>query len=156
MAIALYAGLGSFLALSLFTYAMGPVSGGHINPTITMSTFFAGLSTFPRTVLYIAAQSIGGIIAGYWVKLCLGDQYYPKGIIPGCSVIPSQVSAGQQLALEYIICQALIFIAFGVGLDPRQLEAVGPTLAPVLVGAVLALGSIASVFARPGFFGACK
>jgi hypothetical protein len=42
-----------------------------------MATFFAGLSTFPRTVLYIVAQTIGGVLAGYWLKLGLSDAYYP-------------------------------------------------------------------------------
>jgi glycerol uptake facilitator-like aquaporin len=48
------------------------------DPTISMATFFAGLSTFPRTVLYIVAQTIGGVLAGYWLKLGLNDDYYPK------------------------------------------------------------------------------
>jgi hypothetical protein len=43
-----------------------------------MSTFFAGLATFPRAVMYITAQITGAIIGGYWLKLGLGDAYFPS------------------------------------------------------------------------------
>ncbi|PNS21176.1 Aquaporin-1 [Sphaceloma murrayae] len=153
MATSLYASLGGFLGLMLFTFALGPVSGAHLNPTITMAAFFAGLCTFPRTVLYIAAQSIGGIVAGYWLKLGLGDAYYPHNVIPGCTVDPTLVSPGQMFALEYMFAQALIFLAFLIGLDPRQGKSVGPTLGPVLVGLILGFGTFASAIARPGYTG---
>jgi glycerol uptake facilitator-like aquaporin len=77
MAISLYASLLNFVGLSLFIMAAAPASGGHLNPSITMATFFAGLSTLPRSVLYIVAQTLGAIVAGYWLKLGLGEQYFP-------------------------------------------------------------------------------
>jgi len=77
MAISLYAALLNFVGLSLFITAAAPASGGHLNPSITMATFFAGLSTLPRSVLYIVAQTLGAIVAGYWLKLGLGEQYFP-------------------------------------------------------------------------------
>lgn len=77
MAISLYASLMNFVGLSLFIMAAAPASGGHLNPGITMATFFAGLSTLPRSILYIVAQTLGAIVAGYWLKLGLGEQYFP-------------------------------------------------------------------------------
>lgn len=77
MAISLYASLLNFVGLSLFIIAAAPASGGHLNPSITMATFFAGLSTLPRSVLYIVAQTLGAIVAGYWLRLGLGDEYFP-------------------------------------------------------------------------------
>ncbi|KAG8628381.1 hypothetical protein KVT40_004254 [Elsinoe batatas] len=153
MATVAYAALGGFVGLMMFTYALGPVSGAHLNPTITMATFFAGLSTFPRTVLYILAQTIGGIVAGYWLKLGMGDAFYPHGVIPGCTVDSSLVSAGEMLALEYMFTQASIFLAFLIGLDPRQGKTIGPTLGPVLVGLILGFGTWVSAIARPGYTG---
>lgn len=77
MAVSLYASLLNFVGLSLFIMAAAPASGGHLNPSITMATFFAGLSTLPRSVLYIIAQTLGAIVAGYWLKLGLGEEYFP-------------------------------------------------------------------------------
>ena len=59
-------------------------------------------------------------------------------------------------ALEYMFSQALIFIAFGVGLDPRQAKVFGPALAPLLVAASLALGTFSSSLIKPGYTGLSK
>lgn len=153
--ITLYAGLVNWFGLSIFTYTLGPVSGGHLNPTITMSTFFAGLSTFPRAVLYICGQSIGAIIAGFFLKLGAGGaSYFTAGVIPGCTVDASVVSPGQMFAYEFMFGLAGIFMAFGVGLDPRQAKIYGPAYGPVLVGITLGLTTICSSIIRPGYTGA--
>ena len=66
------------------------------------------------------------------------------------------VSPGQLFVLEYTFCQVLIFIAFGIGLDPRQGKTLGPAFAPALIGLVLGLGNMASALAKPGYTGMCK
>jgi len=82
--ISLYAALLNGLALTLFIFAAGPASGGHLNPTITLATFFAGLCSLPRAVLYIAAQCTGAIIACYWLKLGVGEEYYFPSVRTAC------------------------------------------------------------------------
>ena len=79
-----------------------------------------------------------------------------QGVVPGCTVDPKFVSAGQLFALEFMFAQALIFIAFGVGLDPRQAKVFGPAFAPILVGASLGFGTLASGLAKQGYHGVCK
>ena len=68
----------------------------------------------------------------------------------------SLVSPGQLFVLEFIFAQALIFTAFGVGLDPRQAKVFGPALSPILVGLTLGLATLASSLAAPGYTGVCK
>jgi hypothetical protein len=46
------------------------------SPSITMATFFAGLATLPRAVIYITAQITGAIVGAYWLRLGLGDAYF--------------------------------------------------------------------------------
>ncbi|OQD66366.1 hypothetical protein PENPOL_c004G09876 [Penicillium polonicum] len=43
----LLGGLTASLVLPLFIFATGPVSGAHLNPTITIATFFGRLATLP-------------------------------------------------------------------------------------------------------------
>ena len=76
-AVTLYAALINTIGLTLFIFAAAPASGGHLNPSITMATFFAGLSTLPRTVLYIVAQSLGSIIGSFFLRLALAESYFP-------------------------------------------------------------------------------
>jgi glycerol uptake facilitator-like aquaporin len=77
LVVALLGSLFNALTLPLFIWAAAPDSGGHINPFITMSTFFARLTTFPQTVLYILGQSLGSVIGGYLLKVSLRDDYFP-------------------------------------------------------------------------------
>ena len=152
-----YAGLVNFIGLSLFILAAAPVSGGHLNPTITLSTFFAGLSTLPRTVIYITAQITGAAVGSFWLRLGVGvESFFPGDVIPGCNIDTRSISVGQSFALEYMFAQALIFVAFGVGLDPRQAKVFGAALSPIFVGASLALGTFASALVKEGYTGICK
>lgn len=93
---ALIASLGNVVTLSLFIFTGAPVSGGHFNSNITMATFFAGLSTLPRSLLYIAAQCLGAIIAGYWLRLGLDDAFFPAvgdtSILPPRAIIASDIA----------------------------------------------------------------
>ncbi|KAF2660890.1 MIP transporter [Lophiostoma macrostomum CBS 122681] len=150
---AAFGSIANFLLITLFIYAGGPVSGGHFNPLITMSTFFARLSILPRTILYIAFQCAGAVIAGFLVRAGLGAPPEDFHAVPGCYIDTSLVTPGQAYALETMSSLALVFIAFGVGLDPRQRKVFGPALSPILVGLALGLCSFATGIARPGYAG---
>lgn len=64
----LLGGLTAMLVLPLFIFATGPVSGAHLNPTITIATFFARLATLPRCILYVGFQTFGGAMAGLLLR----------------------------------------------------------------------------------------
>ncbi|OCL01642.1 MIP transporter [Glonium stellatum] len=151
------AALGSMtnvILIALFIFAGGPVSGGHFNPFITMSTFFARLSTLPRTTLYIIFQCIGSVIGGFMLRASLGLPPAELRGIPGCYVDTSLTTAGQAYAFETMTAFALIFVAFGVGLDPRQRDVFGPALSPILVGFALGICTFSTGIVKKGYSGA--
>lgn len=92
---AAFGSIANFLLITLFIYSGGPVSGGHFNPLITMSTFFARLSIFPRTVLYILFQCAGAVVAGFLVRASLGEPPESFQAVPGCYIDPALVTPGQ-------------------------------------------------------------
>lgn len=67
-----YVGITNIFLLSLFIYACSPASGGHVNPTITFATMTTGLIEFPRAILYLCGQTIGGAIAGGLIRGSFG------------------------------------------------------------------------------------
>ena len=51
------------LAFLAMVYAIGSISGCHINPAVTLSMFVAGKITSKNAVVYIIAQCVGAIFA---------------------------------------------------------------------------------------------
>lgn len=146
-----FGGLSNFLTLTLFTFAFGPVSGAHLNPLITLGTFVVRLSTLARTILYVAFQVIGASLGGLLVRAGYGSPDFKTG---GCWLSPELVSPREALAVEFVACSALLFCAFGVGLDPRQRSVIPASLAPFLVGLTLGFVSWMTGFSRSGYGGA--
>ncbi|KAK8147818.1 hypothetical protein G3M48_000991 [Beauveria asiatica] len=136
--------------LPLFIFTLGPVSGGHLNPMITIATFFSRLTTFPRCVLYVAFQTFGSAIAGWLARASLDTRSF---IVPGCYIDLSKVSVGSAFVIEFVTDLALILITFGVGLDPRQRGVFGPTLGPILIGIALGVCIFSTSIIRPGYTG---
>jgi hypothetical protein len=95
VAPAAFGSIFNLVLISLFIFAGGPVSGGHFNPLITMSTFAARLSILPRTSLYIMFQSLGAVVAGFLLRASLGAKPEDLPPIPGCYIDTSLVSPGE-------------------------------------------------------------
>lgn len=72
----------------------------------------------------------------------------------GCFFDPSIVTVNQVVLNEICSSFVLLFLAYGVGLDPRQALLFGPRLGPLLVGMSLGLVSFSSSGMAPGYTGA--
>lgn len=55
-------GLAFGIALVAMAYAVGPVSGAHLNPAVTLGVYLAGRLPAKDVAPYMVAQVIGGII----------------------------------------------------------------------------------------------
>ena len=56
------AAYGNGLALAVLVYATANVSGGHLNPAVTLATIISGHMRWRRGLLYMAAQFLGGVV----------------------------------------------------------------------------------------------
>ncbi|KAK7415031.1 hypothetical protein QQX98_006169 [Neonectria punicea] len=147
----LVGGLTNFLFLSLFISAFGAVSGAHFNPLITVATFFARLCSLPRMILYVVFQLGGSTLAGLLVRASYGTRDFQTG---GCWIYPEVVPVQDAFVIELVSATILLFLAFGVALDPRQSKIVGPTLAPFLVGLTFGTLALSTAYTRYGYGGA--
>ncbi|PIG87644.1 MIP transporter [Aspergillus arachidicola] len=147
----LFGGISNWLFLTLFIFSFSNVSGSHLNPTITLATFFARLISLPRMVIYLLGQTLGGTLAGLILRSAYGSRDFTVG---GCAVNTRLVPVDEAFLLEFIFCLVLIFLSFGVGLDPRQSSIYGAALSPFLVGMTLGVVSWGSSFTRAGYAGA--
>lgn len=142
-----------FFIVSLFIFSLGPVTGGHLTPLITFATFLAKLTSLPRMVLYITFQCIGAIIGAFVLRASLGGEPSTLVYSPGCYVDPSRVGISQAFALETMGSLFVLFLAFGLGLDPRNKGSFSPSVGPFLVGAASAIALFAGGIATPGYLG---
>jgi len=55
--------IGATLALVVFL--TGSISGGHVNPAVSMTLWISGALTFAEFLAYITAQYAGGVAAYY-------------------------------------------------------------------------------------------
>ncbi|PCG96132.1 Major intrinsic protein [Penicillium occitanis (nom. inval.)] len=147
----LFGGIINWLFLTLFIFTFSNVSGSHLNPAISIATFLARLISFPRMAIYVLCQTTGGAIAGFTLRKAYGARDFTCG---GCVIEQSMVPLDEAFLLEFMFSLVLIFLSFGVGLDPRQGKVYGPALSPFLVGMVLGTLSLGSAFVRTGFAGA--
>lgn len=149
-----YIGISNIILLSTFIYATAPASGGHLNPMITFSAILTGLCSVPRGILYMSAQTLGGALAGGLLLGVWGHERATSLQGGGCWYDPSQASPGQVYLNEVFSSFVLLFLSFGVGLDPRQAALFGPRMGPLLVGASLGLVTFSSSGIIPGYAGA--
>ena len=134
--------------------AIAPGSGGHINPLITFATMVCGLTGFSRGILYLTGQTVGAALAGGILRGIFGLKRAAEFKGGGCIRDPGTVTAQQALLLETVSSFALLILAFGLALDPRQRELFGPIGGPLAVGSSLGLVSFASAGLVPGYTGA--
>jgi aquaporin Z len=64
-------GLAFGLAVMAMAYAIGPVSGAHINPAVTIAMWAAGRMETNQAIAYIISQLVGGIVGALvlWIIL---------------------------------------------------------------------------------------
>ena len=135
--------LGVALAFGLtvltMAYAIGHISGCHLNPAVTVG-FLAARRIDPMMAgVYIAAQILGAIVAAYALKSLLPAQLAASTRLGGQLVSP-EISAGQAIGLEAIATFFLAFVIFGTAVDPKAPRIAGIAIGLTIAADILAIG----------------
>ncbi|CAL8468984.1 g8525 [Coccomyxa elongata] len=78
------AAFGNGLTLAVIIYATANVSGGHVNPAVTLANCLTGHMSWGRGGLYMAAQLLGAIFGALIESGLLPDVAVGGGSGPGC------------------------------------------------------------------------
>ena len=131
LAIALAFGL----ALAAVVAATGHVSGGHVNPAVTLGMAATGKFPWKSVPFYLGAQLVGAVLGAMGTWLAFGG---PGRIEAGLAATHPAQGVGdlQAFLLEILVTFILVFVVMAVATDDR---APAP-IAPIAVGFALAVG----------------
>ncbi|KAM3348331.1 hypothetical protein ACQJBY_021928 [Aegilops geniculata] len=122
------------------------VSGGHINPAVTLSLAAGGHITLFRSALYVFAQLLGSSLA------CLLLAFLTGGAVTmPVHALAAGVGAPQGVLWEAVLTFSLLFTVYATVVDPRRsVGNLGPLLVGLVVGAnVLAGGPFSGASMNP-------
>ena len=123
------------LALAAVVAAIGHVSGGHVNPAVTLGMAATGKFPWKSVPVYLGAQLVGAVLGALGTWLAFGGPGRVEAKL--AATYPAQgVGDLQAFLLEILITFILVFVVMSVATDDR---APAP-IAPIAVGFALAIG----------------
>ena len=129
------------LVLAVMVTAFMGISGGHLNPAVTLALVAARRTTPTTAAAYIGAQLFGAVVAAYMIKVV-----YPIGVIRpislGTPVVANTIQFHQAVIIEALMAFFLVSAVFGTCVNPAapRLGGLGIGLAltfDILVGGPL-------------------
>jgi aquaporin TIP len=131
--------LATGLALGAMVAVFGPLSGGHVNPAVTLGLWAAGRITPGRALAHIAAQLLGGIAAALFLRFLVpGVLFTTSG--GGVPSMGATMGAGKGLVVEATATFILVLVFCATVLDRRP---GGSSMGGVVVGLVAAANVMA-------------
>ncbi len=112
-------------------YAIGDVSGAHINPAVTLGFWFAGRLERRRVFPYISSQCLGALLASGILRLLFRDHLTLGATQPSGS-------SAQSFFLEVILTWFLMFVILSVSSGSKEKG----LMAGVAIGSVIALEAL--------------
>ncbi|KAK2631198.1 hypothetical protein EUGRSUZ_K02339 [Eucalyptus grandis] len=126
IAVALAHGLALFAAVA----SSINISGGHVNPAVTLGALVGGRISFIRAIYYWVAQLLGAILASLLLRLVTAGMR-PVGFILG-----SGVGEMNGLLLEIVMTFGLVYTVYATAIDPKR-GSLG-IIAPLAIGLIVA------------------
>mmetsp|Transcript_14606 Transcript_14606/g.20835 ORF Transcript_14606/g.20835 Transcript_14606/m.20835 type:complete len:278 (+) Transcript_14606:76-909(+) len=114
----------TFLCL---VYTIGPVSGGHMNPGISLLAFFKGEMSLCKLIAYWAVQLFGSMAASAWVWLSVHHMSNEPPFFLGATTLDPELSSGNGFLLELM---GSFFFYFVISECAKKI----PTMAPIPIG----------------------
>lgn len=139
VAAALAHGLGLFVAVAISFN----ISGGHVNPAVTLGLTLGGHITVLRGILFWIAQLIGATLA------CLLLAFTTGGMSTSAFALGAGVGVWEAVVMEIVMTFALVYTVYATAVDPKR-GTLG-TIAPIAIGFIVG----ANILAGGAFTGGC-
>lgn len=121
------------LVLAAIIYAIGPVSGAHVNPTVTIGMAVCRRISIIKAILYILAQCLGGIVGAAILYGLTPSNLKPT--LLGTTTPAPNVTVGQAFGIELFISVIFAFSVFSTT-DPIHNDGSSPFVVGIVVAAI--------------------
>ena len=140
------------LVLAVMISVVGHISGGHVNPAVTIGVWVAGKVDTLRAVVYVLAQLVGAIFGALLLRVIMpGDVWQAANLgAPALSRVVG-LGAGRGVLIEAVATFFLVFAVFGTSVDERGAFArtAGFTIGLVVAFDILAVGPLTGAAMNP-------
>lgn len=112
------------LVVMIMIYAVGPVSGGHMNPAVTIAFALSKRLPVRDAIAYVPAQVLGAVMGSIAITSVLGLDESNLG----ATTIKNDLTAWGGFAVEAMMTAILMFVVLGVSRGAKE-ESVTAALA---------------------------
>lgn len=138
------------LAIATMVSAIGHVSGGHINPAVTIAAWATRHLPTRDAGAYVAAQLGGGALAALLLRLAVPESLW-REVKLGATVVAEQITPGQAVLLEAVLTFFLVWVIFATVVDQLGSfdKIAGLTIGFVVLMDILAGGPLTGASMNP-------
>ncbi len=121
--------------LMVLVYAIGPISGCHVNPAVTIAMLVARKIGVQDGIAYIVTQIIGallasavllGILSGVVGDTSAGIAEYSRSVHGlGANDVPSFLSVGSAIGIEVVLTALFLYVIFNATSSAAKPETTG-------------------------------
>ena len=124
------------LTIAVMVSATGAISGGHLNPAVTLGVLVGRQIELPKAVAYWIAQLLGAFVAGIVLVNLLGSglQSGTDIVSRGTPDLASGVGPLRGIIIEAVLTFFLVFVVYGTAVDSRA-----PRIGGLAIGLTVAL-----------------
>ncbi|HEY6060854.1 MAG TPA: aquaporin [Gemmatimonadales bacterium] len=144
LGIALAHGVGMAILISSL---MG-ISGGHLNPAVSLGVFVAGRIDGRTLGRYVLAQLVGGIAGAALVKLLFASTAV-RAVTAGAPQLSLNIGFGQGIAIEAAFTFFLVSAVFGTEVSSEAVKIGGFGIGLAIFVSALVVGGLTGAALNP-------
>lgn len=137
------------IVLAVLVTALGHVSGGHVNPAVTLGVLISGAIRPAMAALYVVAQLVGGVTAGFVLARTFSREVW-EPVALGAPVLGPGVEFSTGIFIEAVLSFFLVLVFLQTAVDDRAPANVyGFAIGLVLVFDILVGGPLTGAAVNP-------
>ena len=121
------------LVVMAMIYAVGNISGAHLNPAVTLGFFIVGRLEAARIPFYIGSQCLGALLAAALLRF-----FFPAHETLGATLVHAEVGLVHGFLFEVVLTFLLMFVIINVSTGHMEKG----IMAGVAVGGTVAIGAL--------------